>query len=157
MTKELPIHQRGFAAIGLFHPKDKDNMGGVIRAAGCYEAQMIAICGPRFGKSRTDTQKAWKHIPVIQTENLLSVIPFGAVPVAIEFIKDARPLTSYTHPERAFYLFGPEDGSISKELLSACRDVVYIPTRQCMNLAATANVVLYDRMAKRSKLFGLED
>jgi tRNA(Leu) C34 or U34 (ribose-2'-O)-methylase TrmL len=26
--------------------------------------------------------------------------------------------------------------------------VVYIPTTGCMNLAATVNVVLYDRMAK---------
>jgi tRNA(Leu) C34 or U34 (ribose-2'-O)-methylase TrmL len=29
--------------------------------------------------------------------------------------------------------------------------VIYIPTRYCMNLAATVNVVLYDRMAKRGE------
>jgi tRNA(Leu) C34 or U34 (ribose-2'-O)-methylase TrmL len=28
---------------------------------------------------------------------------------------------------------------------------VYIPTVGCMNLAATVNVVLYDRLAKASK------
>ena len=32
-----------------------------------------------------------------------------------------------------------------------CRDVVYIPTDKCMNLAATVNVVLYDRLAKYDK------
>ncbi len=26
--------------------------------------------------------------------------------------------------------------------------VVYVPTRHCMNLAATVNVVLYDRLSK---------
>ncbi|MBU0538004.1 MAG: 23S rRNA methyltransferase, partial [Gammaproteobacteria bacterium] len=26
--------------------------------------------------------------------------------------------------------------------------IVYIPTKGCMNLAATVNVVLYDRLAK---------
>lgn len=33
-------------------------------------------------------------------------------------------------------------------MVSWCRDVVYVPSRFCMNLAATANVILYDRMAK---------
>lgn len=143
---------RGFAAIGLFNPKDTNNMGGVLRAAGCYGASMVAVSGARFGKSSTDTQKAWKHIPTIQTDDLMSVIPFGSVPVAIEFIKSARPLTNYVHPESAFYLFGPEDGSLRTDLVARCRDVVYVPTEHCMNLAATVNVVLYDRMAKRSLL-----
>lgn len=52
------------------------------------------------------------------------------------------------HPDRALYIFGPEDGSLDKEIRDWCEDVVYIPTTGCMNLAATVNVVLYDRMAK---------
>ena len=70
------------------------------------------------------------------------------VPVAIEVHPDARPLTEYQHPERAFYIFGPEDGSLDKDIRDWCEDVIYIPTNGCMNLAATVNVVLYDRMAK---------
>lgn len=60
----------------------------------------------------------------------------------------ARPLPEYTHPDRALYIFGPEDGSLDKEIRDWCEDVVYIPTTGCMNLAATVNVVLYDRLAK---------
>ena len=75
-------------------------------------------------------------------------IPIGSTPVAIELIKDAKPLPSYRHPERAFYIFGPEDGTLDKNIRAWCTDVVYIPTVGCMNLAATVNVVLYDRMAK---------
>lgn len=54
----------------------------------------------------------------------------------------------YTHPDRALYIFGPEDGSLDKEIRDWCEDVIYIPTTGCMNLAATVNVVLYDRLAK---------
>lgn len=143
------MSERGFSSIGLLNPKDVNNMGSVLRAAGCYGASMIAIQGKRFQTARTDTQKAWRHIPVIETDDLLSIIPFGAVPVAIEFIKESRALPAYTHPERAFYIFGPEDGSLSKSIIAGCRDVVYVPTDNCMNLAATVNVVLYDRMVKR--------
>ena len=46
--------------------------------------------------------------------------------------------------------FGPEDGTLGPEILAWCRDVVYVPTRYCMNLAATVNVVLYDRAAKQA-------
>jgi len=72
----------------------------------------------------------------------------GCVPVAVELVEGAKPLTEYKHPARAFYIFGPEDGTLKKKITDFCDDVVYIPTEGCMNLAATVNVVLYDRLAK---------
>ena len=33
-------------------------------------------------------------------------------------------------------------------MVDKAHHVVYVPTHGCMNLAATVNVVLYDRMAK---------
>ena len=57
-------------------------------------------------------------------------------------------LPEYIHSENAFYVFGPEDGSVSQSIVDWCQDVVYIPTNGCMNLAATVNVLLYDRLAK---------
>jgi tRNA(Leu) C34 or U34 (ribose-2'-O)-methylase TrmL len=68
--------------------------------------------------------------------------------VAVELIDGAKSLTTYKHPPRAFYIFGPEDGTLKKEITDFCEDIVYIPTEGCMNLAATVNVVLYDRLAK---------
>ena len=59
-----------------------------------------------------------------------------------------KKLNNYKHPERAFYIFGAEDQTLGKRIVSFCRDIVYIPTKTCMNLAATVNVVLYDRMVK---------
>lgn len=140
---------RGYAAIGLINPKTPANIGGVSRAMGCYEASMLAISGSRFKRFPADTQKAWRHTPIIQCESLLDVIPFDCVPVAVDLIEGARPLHSYAHPERAFYIFGPEDSTIGKDIHKRCRDVIYVPTNGCMNLAATVNVVLYDRQAKQ--------
>lgn len=140
---------RGYAAIGLHQPKTPANVGSVIRAAHCYGASLVATTGKRYTRAPTDPQKGYRHIPLIQCEDLHAVIPFDCVPVAIEFIQPARILTTYTHPERAFYIFGPEDGTLGPSILSWCRDVVYVPTSYCMNLAATVNVVLYDRLAKQ--------
>ncbi len=143
---------RGYAALGLHQPKNRLNVGEIMRAAGCYGVSMVAVCGRRFERSKTDTQDAWKHLPTINVADLMDAVPFGAVPVAVEFIDTATPLPQFTHPERAYYLLGPEDGSLPTELVKRCRHVVYVPSRHCMNLAATANVLLYDRMVKRQAI-----
>jgi tRNA(Leu) C34 or U34 (ribose-2'-O)-methylase TrmL len=140
---------RGYAAIGLDHPKNPANVGGVLRAVGCYDAAAVFMTGKRFSKAPTDVKKQWKHTPVIETEDLRLVIPFDCVPVAVDLIPGAKSLVDYRHPERAFYIFGAEDATLGERVLSWCRDVVYVPTNSCMNLAATVNVVLYDRMAKQ--------
>lgn len=146
------MRDRGYFALGLQQPKCRENVGEVLRAAGCHGAAMVAVSGRRFGPSKTDTMKAWRHLPFLQADDLLSVVPFGCQTVAVEIDPRATSLLDFVHPERAFYLFGPEDGSLPADIIARCAHVVCIPTRQCMNLAATAQVVLYDRMAKRRSI-----
>lgn len=151
MTNEqIRREPRGYSAIGLHNPKTPSNVGSVLRAASVYRAAMIAHTGSRYSKAATDTTCAYRHIPLIKVEDLFSVIPYDCVPVAVDLLDGARDLTRYTHPERAFYIFGPEDGTLGKLITDRCRDKIYVPTNGCMNLAACVNVVLYDRMAKRA-------
>ena len=96
----------------------------------------------------TDTQNIYQSIPLIGVEALKSIIPVGCVPVAVDLIEGAKPLPNYKHPPRAFYIFGPEDGTLGKDITDFCSDTVYIPTKGCMNLAGSVNVLLYDRLAK---------
>ena len=134
------------ASIGLINPKSPTNVGGVLRAAGCYDAQQVFFTGSRYlraNKYHTDTKNVLEHIPLTQVESLEQAKPEGATTVVIELVEGATPL-----PEFKFYVFGPEDGSVSKDVLTWCDEVVYVPTIGCMNLAATCNVVLYDRLAK---------
>jgi len=145
---------RGFVAIGLQNPKYPHNVGSVFRAAGCYNADLIVIGGRRlcnYQKLSADTMKAWRHIPTVICEDLFSAMPLGAIPVCVEILPDAVPLPNFVHPERAFYIFGPEDGSLGSAIHKRCPYKISIPTTHCMNLAATVNVVLYDRMAKDMK------
>jgi tRNA(Leu) C34 or U34 (ribose-2'-O)-methylase TrmL len=113
---------------------------------------MLAVSGVRpsrfMGRIATDTQKAYRHLPVITVDDLHDVVPFDCVPVAVDLISGAKNLIDYQHPERAFYIFGAEDSTLGARVLSWCRDVIYVPTHHCMNLAACVNVVLYDRAAK---------
>lgn len=142
---------RGYAAIALVQPKCGQNVGGAMRAAGVYGAALIVLGGKRANvltKHPTDTMKAWKHVPTVCVDNVLDYIPNDCVPVAVELTDDAQSLVRFRHPERAYYIFGPEDGDVPSQIISKCAHVVKIPTERCMNLAATVNVVLYDRLAK---------
>jgi len=140
---------RGFAAIGLDNPKTELNVGSPLRAAGVYGASFVAFTGRRFGSSRTDTMKAYRHLPLLRPDDLKDIIPFDCVPVAVDLIEGAKPLQEYNHPERAFYIFGSEDATLGSRITDWCRDTIYVPTNGCMNLAATVNVILYDRLAKQ--------
>jgi tRNA(Leu) C34 or U34 (ribose-2'-O)-methylase TrmL len=148
---------RGFACIGLHAPTKEANIGGAMRAAYAFGASLIAIDGKQVIYP-TDTPATYRHVPVIRTKDIFDVIPYDCVPVAVELPPTDEYgscdtphwyLPQYIHPERAFYIFGPENGSLGKSVLSRCRDLVVIPTKTCLNLAATVNVVLYDRQAKR--------
>ncbi len=146
------LARRGFSCIGLDNPKTDINVGAALRAAGVFGCDMVAISGHRYRKAPTDTMKHYRHLPLLQVDNLHDVIPFDCVPVAVELVDQASPLTDYRHPERAFYIFGAEDATLGDRVLSWCRDVVYIPTNRCLNLAACVNVVLYDRLSKSKRM-----
>lgn len=146
--------QKTSSYIGLVNPKSPTNVGMVMRAAGCYEADAVFYSGSRFERARkfaTDTKNAQSKIPLIHVEHLPEAPVAGATLVAIELIEGAIPLMDFEHPDNAYYIFGPEDGSLKKDILDYCDHVVYIPTIGCMNLAATVHVVLYDRMNKAGR------
>lgn len=145
---------RGFAAIGLDNPKFGVNVGGTLRAAQCYSAALVVVGGPRPKKMMrhpADTTLAYRHIPTVFAEDVFDAIPYRAVPIAIDLLPDAEPLDTFEHPERAFYIFGAEDATLGKRITSRCAVSVYVPTAYCMNLAATVNVVLYDRLTKQRR------
>lgn len=143
---------KGFASVGLVRPKDTANVGAILRASYCFDVSLIAIEGDRTPiRSHVDTPKAWRHIPVIRNDNLSSVIPYDAVPVAVDLVDDAEDLRDFVHPDRAFYVFGPEDGTLGHKHLQFCHKRVMLPTKTCLNLASCVGIVLYDRMLKQQR------
>jgi tRNA(Leu) C34 or U34 (ribose-2'-O)-methylase TrmL len=94
--------------------------------------------------------KGFRAVEMIHDDDFLARFERGAVtPVAVELRPQAESLTEFVHPEDALYVFGPEDASIPKAVLTRCHRFVVIPTHHCLNLAAAVNVVLYDRRLKR--------
>lgn len=161
LGKQLQV-EHSHVTIGLTNPKSPSNVGAVMRAAGCYCADQVLYTGQRYAnaakysgaKHNTDTKNAHEKIPLKASEHfeeldsLRALLPENTKIVCVDLIEGATPLPHFQHPEQALYIFGPEDGTISQEVINNADDVVYVPTVGCMNLAASVNVLLYDRLAK---------
>lgn len=143
---------RGYFAVHLFNPRDHNNVGCALRACGAFGAAYLSYSGRRYQKHQSDTQKAYRHMPLhhLSTDPSEFSAPYDCVSVAVELVEGATPLQHYTHPERALYVFGPEDGTLPSSILEHCRDRVVIPSLFCLNLAAAVNIALYDRTAKQT-------
>ncbi len=148
--------------IALTNPKTPTNVGAVMRAAGCYQANQVIYTGERFTKVakyhqqtlKTDTNNIQGKIPLLAIDNFINIkerlknIPSETKIICVDLVEGAIPLPHFVHPTQAVYIFGPEDGSIKQDVIDVADDVVYVPTIGCMNLAASVNVLLYDRLAK---------
>jgi tRNA(Leu) C34 or U34 (ribose-2'-O)-methylase TrmL len=142
-------------AIVLIDPKYAHNVGMVVRLASCYGLSQVWFTGERVSLDistkrrlpREERMKGYSDVEIINYD-----YPFeqfiDAVPVAVEVRDKSEPLHTFEHPDNAVYVFGPEDGSIAKPLISHCHRFVVIPTRHCLNLATAVASVLWDRQYK---------
>ncbi len=161
LGKRLQV-ENSHVTIGLTNPKSPSNVGAVMRAAGCYSVEQVLYTGQRYAnavkfnglKHNTDTKNARDKIPLKAIDDFENVkaqldnLPQATKVICVDLVEGAIPLPHFQHPDQALYIFGPEDGTISQEVIDNADDVVYVPTVGCMNLAASVNVLLYDRLAK---------
>jgi tRNA(Leu) C34 or U34 (ribose-2'-O)-methylase TrmL len=93
--------------------------------------------------------KGYKDVSLINVDRPFDLLPSPkAVPVCVEFGQGSEDLVYFEHPFMAVYVFGPEDGGVSKAARSLCQRFVHINTKHCLNLASALATVLYDRHQK---------
>ena len=144
------------AVVHLVDPKNPHNVGGAIRAAAAFGAHRVTWGGERVTTTakrlpREERMKGYQdvefwHLPGERTVS--GYAEAGWTPVCVEVDPTAEQLHQFIHPERALYVFGPEDGSVPKAVRAHCHRFVVIPTLHCTNLSAAVYLTLYDRHVK---------
>jgi tRNA G18 (ribose-2'-O)-methylase SpoU len=144
---------RGYFAIGAERSSKALNLGNLMRSAHGFGASFTFTVGAQYRalEARADTSKGQWHLPHYNWRDQSEMqLPQGCKLIGVELIEHAIDLPSFLHPLRAAYVLGPEDGSISPEILARCDAVVKIPTRFCVNVAMAGAIVMYDRVRSRT-------
>jgi len=150
-------------SVVLINPKYPRNVGTIQRTCSCFDISQLWWTGKRVTLNpekgerlpREERMRGYKDVTLLNYDKPLEQFPRGTTPVAIEVRPNCETLPTFVHPENPVYVFGPEDGSIPKQILRLCHRFVIVPTKHCLNLAMTVNVVLYDRMVKLGESFDI--
>lgn len=151
MTRRSARNGRGYFGIGIERGKAEANVGTLWRSAYSLGAAFIFTIGKRYPKQASDVTATWRHIPLLEYTDVADFrahIPFDCQTIGVELTDEAQALETFSHPQRAIYVLGPEDGSLSKDVLALCQHVVRFQSRYCLNVAAAGTVVMYDRQTK---------
>ncbi len=103
----------------------------------------------KYRLPREERMKGYQDVELKQFDYFFDEFERDVVPVAVEVRRNSEILTDFEHPEKALYVFGPEDGSLGSVHARHCHRFVIIPTKHCTNLAAAVYIVLYDRYLKQ--------
>lgn len=144
-----PPNPRGYFAIGAERMSKSLNLGNLMRSAHGFGASFTFTVGATYRalEAYADTSKSQLHLPHYNWQAIDDMaFPNGCKLVGIELIDRAVDLPSFRHPLRAAYVLGPEQGSLSEEMLARCEHVVRIPTKFCINVAMAGAIVMYDRV-----------
>ena len=143
------MNQRGYFAVGISAGKIPANLGMLWRSSQCFGASFIFTIGARYQRfDYTDTTKAGLHVPLFHFTTLAELhkhTPMGCDLVGVELAENAESIAAFHHPERAIYLLGAEDFGLSPEILGACKRIVQLPGKYCLNVAVAGSLVMYDR------------
>lgn len=146
------------AVIVMVRPRFEANVAAALRAAACFNASELVIVARRYEPASGSKQQrvlrplrmqAYQGVRVRFVEAYIPAPEF--TPVAVERLRGSESLPFFPHPQKAVYMFGPEDGTLAAELLRCCHRFVSIPAAHCLNLGAAVYTVLYDRAAKAAR------
>ena len=146
---------RGYFGIGVERISKPMNVGNLFRSAHAFGADFVFAISPSLdlkALDRSDTSNTHKHVPLYEFASPKEfTLPKGCKLVGVELLADAYDLPSFTHPEQAAYILGPEKGELSSEIVTRCDHIVKIPTKFCINVGVAGAILMYDRCLTRGR------
>lgn len=146
---------RGYFGIGVEGISKPMNVGNLFRSAHAFGADFVFAIAPAVNLRelhKSDTSETPRHVPLYEFAAVADLtLPRGCRLVGVELLDDAAELPSFTHPDRAAYVLGPERGSLSPELVARCDHTVKIPMKFCINLGVAGAILMYDRLITRGR------
>lgn len=133
--------------ICLYSPKNIENWGSILRVAYNFNVDFVCTINSQYKRQSTDTVNFKYQKPIFHfscVEDFLKAYPKECGLISVEITPDALSLEQFSHFKNAIYIFGPENGSLPKELISG-KTCVKINSNRCLNQAMCAGIVMFHR------------
>ena len=133
--------------ICLYSPKNIENWGSILRVAYNFNVDFVCTIKARYTRQSRDTINFKYQKPIFRfdsTDQFLDHYPKECGLVNVEILPQSLSLESFSHFKNAIYVFGPENGSIPKDLTES-RTCIKINSNQCLNQAMCAGIVMFHR------------
>lgn len=131
------------------------NVGSIFRTADGAGSCEILLCGISPTPEHLKVQKtalgahnsvSWKYFKT--TKFAIEYLKEKKIPIlALETEKKAKHFQKFKYPNELGIIVGHETEGISKDTLSQCDDVIYIPmrgTKNSLNVANATSIILYE-------------
>jgi tRNA G18 (ribose-2'-O)-methylase SpoU len=152
-------------AVILIDLKYSENLSFVLRACANLEASRLYWTGtrvldlpkhprPKRGRGRSQAEAHFDDFGEVRGERQRDPLALidklraeGYTAIAVELKANSTSLERFKHPEKAVYVFGPEDGSLSEEIVKRCAQTVMLPTKGCAKIShAVFGTLLHRRL-----------
>ncbi len=135
--------------IGIFHPRNDENIGTLWRSAYQLGAAGIFTIGRPYKRQTSDVIGVEYQLPLrhfVDFEAFEAARPVGALLLGIEF--GGIPLTRFQHPEQAIYLLGSEANGLPPKVIARCNAIITIEAvnRASYNVSVAGSLVMYHRV-----------
>jgi len=118
---------RGYFGVGAEGISKPGNLGALVRTAHAFGASFLFLVNAywRLREEVADTSKAERSLPLFEAASPAAlVLPRRCKLVGVELTDEAVPLPSFRHPLHAAYVFGPERGVLSPDMMARCEWIV---------------------------------
>jgi len=98
----MRVTDRGYFAVGIYHPKNEINIGTLWRSAHNFGARYIFTIGKRYRHQAADTTHAPLHVPMFHHysfEEFQQNRPLNCALIAVEQSPKSRSIVNFCHPE----------------------------------------------------------
>lgn len=129
------------------------NLSTVVRNSNAFLAKEVII----YGRKKWDRRGAigthnYTHFKHVRTEEELADCIKDQLVIGVDNINNAKPMETYNWPDQHFIVaFGQEDVGLPKEVIDACRDLVYIKqygSTRSLNVGCASSITMYDIVRK---------
>ena len=136
----------------LFQPQIPQNTGNIVRTCSATQTSLVLVRPLGFSTQNRWLKRAgldyWEGVEVEEIDDMVAYLEAAKHPFCFFSSKATRPYTEASYTSETALIFGSETAGLPEVYWERWPDrfftIPMVPNTRCLNLAASAAIVLYE-------------